>query len=118
MTASKLISAIAVALAAISGGAHAETYDGVHTVHSVASRSEVNAQAVVAARSANPYAEGANAGVQQAIASTADRASVRADAVAKAHDPLQSLDRRAFYRDQVPAAYSKPRVSNTRQAAL
>jgi hypothetical protein len=116
MTASKLLTAIAVALAAISGGAHAETYDGVHTVNSVASRSEVNVEAVVAARSANPYATGADAGVQT-VASTADRSSVHAEAVAKAHDPLQSLDRRAFYRDQVPAAYSKPRVS-TRQAAL
>jgi hypothetical protein len=117
MTASKLLSAIAVALAAISGGAHAETYDGVHTVNSVASRSDLRAQAVTASHGANPYAEGANSGVQT-VASTANRASVHADAVAKAHDPLQSLDRRAFYRDQVPAAYSKPRVSFTRQAAL
>ena len=32
MNASKLISAIAVALAAISGGVHAETYDGVMAI--------------------------------------------------------------------------------------
>lgn len=116
MTASKLLSAVAVALAAISGGVHAETYDGVHTVNSVVSRSDVQSQAVVAARSANPYAEGANAGIQT-VASTANRSTVRAEAVARAHDPLQSLDRRAFYRDQVPAAYSKPRVT-TQEAKL
>ena len=51
------------------------------------------------------------------IVSTADRAKVNEEAVAKAHDPLQSLDRRAFYRDTVPAAYNKPTVSFTRQAA-
>ena len=117
MNASKILSAIAVAVAAISGAAHAETYEGVQTVNSVASRAEVNAGAVVAARGANPYAEGANSGVQT-VASTADRSTVRAEAVAKAHDPLQSLDRRAFFRDQVPAAYSKPTVSLSRQAAL
>jgi len=43
---------------------------------------------------------------------------VQAEAVAKAHDPLQSLDRRAFYRDEVPQAYKKPSVSFTRQAGL
>jgi hypothetical protein len=116
MNASKLISAIAVALAAISGGVHAETYDGVHTVHSTVSRAEVRAQAVTAAHSENPYAEGASAGVQASV-NQGDRAQVHAQAVERAHDPLASLDRRAFYRDQVPAAYSKPKV-NTRQAAL
>lgn len=117
MNASKILSAIAVAVAAISGAAHAETYEGVTTVNSVASRAEVNASAVVAARGANPYAEGANSGVLT-VASTSDRSSVRAEAVAKAHDPLQSLDRRAFYRDEVPQAYKKPSVSFTRQAGL
>jgi len=118
MTTSKLLSAIAVALAAISGGVHAETYDGVHTVNSIASRADVGSQGVAAARAGNTFGDGANSGTQTIASSTASRSSVHADAVAKAHDPLQSLDRRAFYRDQVPAAYSKPRVSMTRQAAL
>jgi hypothetical protein len=118
MTASKLLSAIAVALAAISCGVHAETYDGVHTVHSVASRADVNSQAVAAAHSANPYADGASSGTQVIASSTTDRTTMHQQAVATAHDPLQSLDRRSYYRDQVPAAYLKPRVSLSRQASL
>lgn len=116
MKTSKIIAAAALSLLA-AAGAQAETYDGVHALSSSASRAELSSQAVAAARAGNPYGEGANAGVQT-IASTADRSAIRAEAVAKAHDPLASLDRRAFYRDQVPAAYSKPKVSFTRQAAL
>lgn len=117
MTVSKILSAAALAVLAVSGVAHAETYEGVLTLNSTASRAEVRAQAVAAAHGTNAYAEGASAG-PQVFASTADRSVVRAEAVAKAHDPLQSLDRRAFYRDQVPAAYLKPRVTFVRQAAL
>ncbi|MCT8174466.1 alpha/beta hydrolase [Variovorax sp. CY25R-8] len=116
MTASKILAAVAVALLAATG-AQAETYDGVHTVHSTVSRSEVASQAVAAARAGDAYSEGATAGAQP-FSSTADRSAVRAEAVAKAHDPLQSLDRRAFYRDEVPQAYKKPSVSFTRQAGL
>jgi hypothetical protein len=114
MNASKIIAAAALSLLA-AAGAHAETYDGVHTLTSSASRSEVAGQAVVAARAGNSYGDGASA---QPFTSTASRSAVHADAVAKSHDPLASLDRRAFYRDQVPSAYSKPKVSFTRQAAL
>ncbi|VTU23219.1 MULTISPECIES: alpha/beta hydrolase [unclassified Variovorax] len=116
MKTSKILAAAAFSVLAVAG-AHAETYEGVHALTSSANRADVAAEAVVAAHSANPYAEGANSGVV-AVASSADRATVRAQAVATAHNPLQSLDRRAFYRDQVPAAYYKPKVSLTRQAAL
>lgn len=116
MNASKLIAAAALSLVAVAG-AHAETYEGVHALTSSASRSEVAGQAVVTARAGNVYGDGASAGAQP-FTSTASRSVVRAEAVAKAHDPLASLDRRAFYRDQVPSAYSKPTVSFTRQAAL
>ncbi|MGO4394170.1 alpha/beta hydrolase [Variovorax sp. M-6] len=116
MKASKIIAAAALSLLA-AAGANAETYDGVHALTSSASRSEVAGQAVAAARQGNVYADGASAGAQP-FSSTASRATVRAEAVAKAHDPLASLDRRAFYRDQVPSAYSKPKISFTRQAAL
>ena len=85
--------------------------------HNGYSRADVATQAVAAARNGNAYSDVADAGVQT-IVSTADRAKVYADAVAKAHDPLQSLDRRAFFRDEVPAAYKKPSVSFTRQAGL
>ncbi|MDM0012510.1 alpha/beta hydrolase [Variovorax sp. J22P168] len=116
MKASKIIAAAALTLLA-AAGAQAETYDGVHALTSSASRSEVRSQGVAAARAGNVYADGASAGAQT-FSSTASRATVRAEAVAKSHDPLASLDRRAFYRDTVPAAYSKPKVSFTRQAAL
>jgi hypothetical protein len=116
MKTSKILATAALSLLAVAG-AHAETYEGVHALTSSASRADVAAQAVVAARSGNPYGDVANSGVTT-IASGGDRATVRAEAVAAAHNPLQSLDRRAFYRDQVPSAYYKPKVSLTRQAAL
>ena len=85
MNASKILSAVAVALMAIAGSAHAESYDGVHQLSSATSRADVSSQAVVAAHSANPYADGANAGPASLIASTTSRAEVRAQAVAAAH---------------------------------
>jgi hypothetical protein len=116
MKTSKFIAAAALSLLAVAG-AHAETYEGVHALTSSANRADVAAQAVVAARSGNPYSDVADSGVAT-VAANSDRATVRAQAVAAAHNPLQSLDRRAFFRDQVPAAYYKPKVSLTRQAAL
>jgi hypothetical protein len=116
MNASKILAAAALSLLA-AAGAHAETYEGVLTVNSGVSRSEVAPQAVAAARAGNQYSEGATAGAQP-FTSTADRSVIQAEAVAKAHDPLASLDRRAFYRDEVPQAYKKPSVSFTRQAGL
>ena len=82
MTASKLLSAISLALLAAAGAAHAESYDGVHQLTSATSRAQVASQAVVAAHSANPYADGANSGPVQLTASTTSRAAVRAEAVA------------------------------------
>ncbi|MET0210272.1 MAG: alpha/beta hydrolase, partial [Burkholderiaceae bacterium] len=94
MKTSKTLAALALTvLAAV--GANAETYDGVHALTSGASRTEVAAQAYAAARTANPYGE--NVAVAP-FTSTAARSQVRAEAVAKAHDPFASLDRRAFYR--------------------
>jgi hypothetical protein len=116
MNASKILAAAALSLLA-AAGAQAETYEGVLTVNSGVSRSEVAPQAVAAARAGNQYSEGASAGAQP-FTSTADRSAIQAEAVAKAHDPLASLDRRAFYRDEVPQAYKKPSVSFTRQAGL
>lgn len=84
-TASKLLSGFALAIIA-AAGVHAETYEGVHAPVSANSRADVKSQAVVAARSENPYAEGASAGVAQVVAaSAADRSTVRSQAVAAAH---------------------------------
>jgi len=55
--------------------------------------------------------------VVAATNSTVDRSAIRAEAVAKAHDPLASLDRRAFYRDTVPAQYTNGSLAIRRQAA-
>jgi len=85
MTASKLLSAVAVALMAVAGAAHAETYEGVHQLTSAASRADVASQAVVAAHSANPYATGADAGPAQVFVSSTSRAAVRAEAAVAAH---------------------------------
>ncbi len=82
-TATKIFTAAALAILA-AGGAQAETYQGVHAPVSANSRADIGAQAAIAARSGNPYAEGANAGVARAVVSVADRSAVRSEAVAAA----------------------------------
>ncbi|NVM87191.1 hypothetical protein FHT32_000814 [Variovorax sp. SG517] len=111
------LSAIAFAMLGAAGAVHAETYEGVQPLTSSASRGDVKAEAVAATREGNRYSDAAAEGAV-AFSSTLDRATVREQAVAAANNPLQSLDRRAFYRDEVPAAYKKPGVSFTRQASL
>lgn len=111
------ISAVFAVLGTVAGAAHAETYEGVHAITSAASRADVRAEAVAAARNGNAYSDAAAEGTV-AVTSTLDRQTVRDQAVAAAHNPVQSLDRRAFYRDEVPAAYKKPSVNSTRQAGL
>lgn len=83
MKTTKLLLAAAV-LSAFAAGASAEEYQGVLKFQSSASRTAVRADAVVAAHGADPYAEGASAGVPVAIAGAADRATVRSQAVAAA----------------------------------
>jgi hypothetical protein len=65
-------------------GASAEEYQGVLKFNSTASRAEVSTQAVAAAHSADPYSEGAFAGVAPALVNSLDRSAVRAQAVAVA----------------------------------
>ncbi len=115
MKTSKIIAAAALSILA-AAGAQAETYDGVHQLVSANSRAEVNAQAVVAARSANPYAEGA--GSAPVVVSARDRAEVRAEAVAHAHRPNQNVRRESFAGSVIPAQFSNPRFLTTRQAGL
>jgi len=117
MKTSKIIAAAALSILA-AAGAQAETYEGVLAPVSALSRADVAAEAVAAAHGADPYAEGASAGVIAPLTASTDRARVRADAVAEAHAPNQNLDRKAFVNSEIPAAYSKPTVSFTRQAAL
>ena len=83
MNTSKIIAAAALSILA-AAGAQAESYQGVHQPVSAASRIDVNAQAVIAARTANPYAEGYSASVAPVLTSVASRADVRSQAVAAA----------------------------------
>ena len=91
------LGAVATAL----GAAQAEEYQGVTTINSVASRAEVNQQAVVA---------------------QADRNAVRAGAVAASHDPTWNLDRKAFVNSTIPSQYTQGslavRRAATRSASL
>ncbi|MDM0117486.1 helicase SNF2 [Variovorax sp. J22R133] len=73
-------------------GAQAETYDGVLTIHSVRSRAEVKAEAVTAAHSEDPYAEGAQSHVAALPTNPVARNIVRSDAVATAHGPDRYAD--------------------------
>jgi hypothetical protein len=83
-TTSKIIAAAAFSLFA-AAGAQAETYHGVHAPVSANSRADVRTQAVIAARSENPYAEGVSSRVAPVLSASTDRGSVRSEAVAAAH---------------------------------
>ncbi|CAN7189484.1 MULTISPECIES: alpha/beta hydrolase [unclassified Variovorax] len=117
MKTSKIIATAALSILA-AAGAQAETYDGVHSLVSANSRAEVDAQAVVAARSANPYAEGYVAGPATVLVSARDPAEVRAEAVAHAHRPNQNVRRESFAGSVIPSQFSNPRFVTTRQAGL
>ncbi|RYF71927.1 MAG: alpha/beta hydrolase [Comamonadaceae bacterium] len=115
MTVSKILSAIAIAVMAASGAAHAETYDGVQAMTSVNTRAEVNAQAVAAAAAPNQNVD-SKSRVMPAMTKPADRSVISAQAVAAAHAPNQNLDSKAFVNSVVPAQFTTQRT--TRQAGL
>lgn len=118
MKTSKLLAAAALSmLAAV--GVQAETYEGVHALTHEQDRSAVQAEAVVAAHTANPYSDGAWAGVAPALSSSLARSTVRNEAYATAHAPNQNLDGKAFVNSTVPAQYRNGSLArHTRQAAL
>ncbi|MCR8960603.1 helicase SNF2 [Variovorax sp. S2] len=86
MNTRKLLTAIAATslVSFAASGASAEEYQGVLQFSSTVSRADVRVQAAEAARNADPYAEGASAGVPVATASLANRAPIRAEAIATA----------------------------------
>jgi len=116
MKTSKILAAAALTI--LAAGAQAETYDGVHALTSQRARVEVASEAVVAAHTANPYAEGASSVPAPVVFASTDRARVKAEAVATAHDPLQSLDRKAFVNSVIPAQYKNGSLALRRQARL
>ncbi|RZI96295.1 MAG: alpha/beta hydrolase [Variovorax sp.] len=115
MTASKILSAIAIALMAASGATHAESYDGVQTMTSARTRAEVNAQAVEAAAAADQNVD-MRSRVMPAMTNPADRSVISAEGVAAAQAPNQNLNRNAFVNSVIPSQYTVQR--NTRQAGL
>ena len=115
-TATKIISAAAIALLA-AAGAQAEEYQGVLTVNSQLSRAEVSASAAAAVKAgANLYGDAADAGVTQ-VAGNVDRQAIRAQAVAASHDPTWNLDRKAFVNSTIPAQYTNGSLAVRRQAS-
>lgn len=119
MKTSNILAAAALSLLAVAG-AHAETYEGVLKQTGVLTRSEVSAQAVVAARSANPYADGVSSRVAPVLTASADRSTIRAEAYAKAHAPNQNVRVESFANSTVPAQYTNGslKIRNVRQASL
>ena len=117
----RFLSVSAVALIGVAA-VHAETYEGVHQITSERSRADVSAEATVAARAGNAYGDAVSSTVAPMLASSVDRSTVRAQAVAAAHDPLQNLDRKAFVNSVIPAQYTNGslavRQQDRQQAAL
>ncbi len=109
MNVSKILSAIAIAVMAASGAAHAETYEGAQVFNSVKSRSEVNAQAVETASAPNQNVTNGSR-VSPALTSPADRSRINAEAIAAAQDSNQNLSRGAFVNSAVPAQYKTQAV--------
>lgn len=110
-----IIAAAALSVLA-AAGAHAETYDGVHPLTSANNRADVQAEAVVAAHSADPYADGASADAPPMVAASTDRARMQAQAVATAHAPNQNLHVEAFETSVIPQQFMNAQPA-TRNAA-
>lgn len=119
MKTSNILAAAALSLLAVAG-AHAETYEGVLKQTGVLTRSEVNAQAVVAAHSANPYAEGVSSKVAPVLTASVDRSTIRAQAYARAHAPNQNVRIESFANSTIPSQYTNGslKVRSIRQASL
>ncbi|MGJ7525022.1 alpha/beta hydrolase [Variovorax sp. GB1P17] len=117
MKTSNILAAAALSLLA-AAGAHAETYEGVHSVTSGYSRADVAPQAVAAARAGNVYGDngGAASTATPVLAASVDRATIRSQAVAAAHAPGQNLRPETFAGSVIPAQAKS--LSFTRQAGL
>lgn len=108
---------LSIVLTIVAALGHAEEYAGVHELTHQYGRAQLKVLATEAAHSPNPFSEAAGSKVIERV-SMADRVKVHGEAVARAHDPFQSLDRRAFYRDQIPAAFLKARTPFASTATL
>lgn len=117
MNSTKILAAAALSLLA-AAGAHAETYEGVHQLTSnTVSRADVRVEARNAIRNVALHGEAVALQGAPVLPTPADRATVRAQAVAAAHAPNQNLRAEAFAGSTVPAQYGNG-VTFTRQAGL
>lgn len=105
MTASKILAAAAFSLLSVAG-AHADVYDNIPNFPgtSEVSRADASAGAYTAARSADPYREGATASMQPSRTSTVDRASVREQAIAAAHAKNQTVQASSYVNSRAPSS--------------
>ena len=120
MKTSNILAATALSLLAVAG-AHAENYEGVLQHTGILTRADVNAQAIVAARSVNPYATGATAArIAPVMNASVDRSTVRAEAYAKAHAPNQNVRVESFAGSKLPSQYINGtlKIRSDRQASL
>ncbi|WP_038210711.1 hypothetical protein [Xenophilus azovorans] len=116
MKTSKIIAAAAVSLLAAVGAAQAEEYQGVLSIDSTYSRAEVQQQAIAAARQGDVYGEAAGGALSAPVVGQKDRATVRAEAVAAAHNPTSNLDAKAFVNSQIPEQYTNGSLAQRRAA--
>jgi hypothetical protein len=111
MKTSKFIAAAALALLA-AAGAHAETYNGVHSLSSGNKRSDVGAHAVAATRAPDVFAD-ASMSRPAVRVNQRERSAVRGEGVAAAHAPNQNMRRESFPNSVIPSSAS----GQTRQAS-
>ena len=106
MKTSHILAAAALTLLAATG-AQAETYDGVQTVNSVRSRSEVNAEAVATASAPDQNVVRGSRGAET-VAVSGDRAKVRAEAVRAASAPDQNVTSGSRFNSKVISTLPNP----------
>ena len=105
MTASKILAAAAFSLLAVAG-AHADAYDNIPNFPGTSqlSRAVVSAGAYEAARSSDPYREGATVSMAPSRTSTVDRAAIREQAIAAAHAKNQTVQASSYVNSRAPSS--------------
>jgi hypothetical protein len=111
MKTSQFIGAAVLSILGVATGAQAETYQGVQTIHSVASRAEVATQARAAARLGDQYSEASYGGVAPALNASADRSVAQRGAV-------QAAQAGNLYGDQASAGVLSVGRSNVDRATV
>lgn len=108
---SQFLGAVFLSILGVSGGAQAETYQGVQTVNSTVSRADVAAQARVAAREGDVFGDASFSGVAPAMNSGLDRATVRSQA-------SQAARQGDIYSDAAMYGFPAPTVGQVDRATV